>query len=539
MPRKYDKKVIAFRVVMRMPPEAVARCWEMDLTADDIKVLQFGERMRPACLWPRPADKSRKRVMWYWIEEHEVGGRLKPLPTGCEFDDLDGALAWTLCYLSRKKDVAMARLAPEEIKLADLFDKYLDMVENQHRQGLIRDDTKRNYTGGVGRLTCCFGRGNVMDVVNGGRDHYYAWSAKNGIGPNTQLEDANTLKRAINWPLEAAGSAFRVQYWVGMRKPTEGVPLDPDEYGRVMHVLEMKEKFDDDLKIVMTRDPETGEERPWKASLATQRARVPFTRAFPAIIDSHSRPAVVLQSRWISGAWPSLDPDTAIWLRNPTLRPELPEKRKGLCLVSPEFKEESGAWMEEDLGQGVLEVVHDWRGRPVKQLSQTVWKTILKHAKVRYRKFYCAKHTSLSIALAEHVPIYEVSERSMIAVDTLTNVYAARDNPASQIEAAKAQGEKAVWISSHAVMKERLRQADEAKKAREQRLAANPPPPAKVAARRPLPPGRRAPRKPPAALISPPGARSRGSLAATLRTRGRVDPAPGGAPPPGKTPSET
>src|SRR5208283_3505465 len=99
------------------------------------------------------------------------------------------------------------------------------------------------------------------------------------------------------------------------------------------------------------------------------RARVPFRRAYPAIVDTATRPAVALQTRWIAGAGPHLDPDTGLWVRNPVLTPETPEKRKGLCLVSPEFQSEAGEWMEEDLDNGIVHVIHDWQGRPVERLD--------------------------------------------------------------------------------------------------------------------------------------------------------------------------
>jgi hypothetical protein len=74
MPRRYEKKIIPFQVVIRMPVEAVARCWHNNLTADDIGALAPGERMRPARLWPRPPDRGRTRTMWYWIATFNVNG---------------------------------------------------------------------------------------------------------------------------------------------------------------------------------------------------------------------------------------------------------------------------------------------------------------------------------------------------------------------------------------------------------------------------------------------------------------------------------
>jgi hypothetical protein len=59
MPRRYEKKIIPFQVVIRMPVEAVARCWHNNLTADDIRALAPGERMRPSTLTASTAGQLR------------------------------------------------------------------------------------------------------------------------------------------------------------------------------------------------------------------------------------------------------------------------------------------------------------------------------------------------------------------------------------------------------------------------------------------------------------------------------------------------
>ncbi len=535
MPRKC-KPVAPFSVIMRMPPEAVARCWEMSLTAADIKVLKPGDPMRPACLWPRLPDKGRTRTIYYWLDE--TAGRIKPISTGYDLDDLDGALAWVLCFLSRKGEIAMMRLAPEEIPLDDLFDKYLEMVGNQHRLGQITDYTKKGYEDGIARLRACFGDATVMDIVEGGRERFYNSPAARGYAVASLQEDATTLKRAINWPLEAAGSAFRVSFWVGEKKPAGRVAVNPDEYLRIMHVLKTNQKFDGDFNVVMVRDEKTGEPRPWKARLASQRARVPFTRAFPLIIDTGTRSAVALLTGWFPAPEgepprPYLDPDSGLYVRNPLLEPETPEKRKGLCLLSPEFQATARAWMKEDLDNGVDHVVHDWRGDPVKHLDDGVWKNVLRDARVRRRKFYAAKHTAVTIAATEGVTLQQMGQRFNVRPETLANVYSLQDNPALQLDAAIAQGEKRAWFANHATMKARLARVEAGRKAKGG--GGVPLPLAKPARPPKPPPGRRNPRKPPGALVGAPP-RSRGSLAATLRTRGGVAAKPS-KPRDGKTPA--
>jgi hypothetical protein len=514
----------------------------MDLAADDIRVLELGERMRPSCLWPRPADKSRKRVMYYWIED--IGNGMTPLATGCDYDDRDGALAWALTYLSRKIDNALARLGPEEIRVVDLLDKYVAMVKRQLAMGQITRGTKIGYCAGVERLKQCFAAATVADVVAGGRERYYDWGAERGQAANSLMEDANTLKRAINWTLEAAGSAFRVSYWVGLRKPAARVALDPDEYTRVLNVLENHVRYDENLQIVMVRDRTTDEERPWRAPPAVQRARVPFQRAFPMIIDTGTRNAVALRTTWTGARTetgvksPHLDPDSGIYIRNPVLQPETPEKQKGLCVASPQFQTESGEWMDEDLDAGIEYVVHDWRGRPVKALSAQVWATLLKHARVRHRKFYSTKHTAVTIGFTEGVPVQKLSQRFAVTGDVLMGTYALQDDPANQIDAAIAQGDKAKWFASHAVMKQREARAAAAREARQARHAANPPPKPKKGMRLPPPPpGKSAPRVPPTALARSPTPRGSKLHAATLRTRCALPAAPT-TPPSAKEPTE-
>ncbi|HEY8162850.1 MAG TPA: hypothetical protein VIF34_11365 [Methylocystis sp.] len=499
MPRKYEKKIIPFQVLIRMYPEDVARAYEMGLKADDIRVLAPGERMRPSCLWPRPAEADRRRSMLYWIEE--CGDGMKPIPTGCDAGDVDGAKAAVIRHLVRKGDDAKARLAPEAIAVCTLLDEYLDIAERQFEMGLIRADTIQNYRDGVERLARCFHSSSVMDIVQGGRDKYYAWGGAQKFSAGTMMEDVNTLKRAINWALEARGSAFRVAFWVGMKPTAPRQPFDPDEHDRIMRVLEENIYFNEKLEVVMVVDPETGERVPKRAPLATQRARVPFRRAYPIAIDTHSRPTATLETTWFETNAPRIDVGNGIMYRIAELTPETGEKPRGQCVLSPQLWEDAKDWMEDDVANGFVHVVHDWQGRPLDRLPSNVWATILRHAQVPHRRFYATKQTSFQISLREGIPVHQISERSAVSPETLTGTYALKSDPANQIDAAAAHGAQVNWRRTHALLKQRKADAEANRKAREARLAADPPPrPRKEVVRPVRAPGKYAPRKAPAVL---------------------------------------
>ena len=525
MGRKYEKKVAPFQVIIRMPYEAVARCWQNDLCADNITLLKPGEAKRPSTLWLRPSYDGRS-VMWYWIED--IGNGMKPLATGCVEEDRDGAIAWVLTYLSRKVEQAQARLGPEEMRVIDILDKYRRMVERQFTMKQICKRTRTSYRGGVARLAKCFRKATLWDIVEGGRDRYYDWGAQNGVDANSCLEDVNTLKRAINWVMEAEGSAFRVAFWVGMRAPAQRMALDPDQYLRILDVLKNNVRYDADLKIVMVRDKVTGEMRPKTAGRQSWKARVPLLRAFVSMIDTGGRPNVLVRSTWTgANKTPHLDPDSGIWIRNPLLEPEVKEKKKGMCVVSPEFQSEAGSWMEEDLDAGIEHVVHDWEGNPVETLSSTGWKTVLEHARVPHRKLYSAKHTAITIGFTEGVSLQQMSQRFSVTPEVLTGTYALQDNPGNQIDAAIAQGKKAKWFANHEIVKQRQARAEAAREARAERHAVNPPPALKPLG--PPPPlGKLAPRASRAALARTPQERGRALASSTLRTRGAVNPARAG-----------
>jgi len=61
---------------------------------------------------------------------------------------------------------------------------------------------------------------------------------------------------------------------------------------------------------------------------------------------------------------------------------------------------------------------------------------------VRHRKFYSAKYTAVTIGFAEGVPLQRMSQRFQVSPDVLVGTYALQDDPASQIDAAVAQGKR-------------------------------------------------------------------------------------------------
>jgi hypothetical protein len=530
MQRKFE--VSPFSVNMRMPPEAVARCFEMDLKARDIRVLNLGDPMQPACLWPRPPGEDRKRTIWYWLDE--VAGRVTPMSTGYDYDDLDGALAWTLTYLSRKVDGALVRLAPEEVAVEYILERYRGLVDAQRRDGQIGDSAKKNYNAGINRLLLYFADKRMIDVVRGGVNRYDDFAEARGHSKVSRQEDSTTLKRAINWVMQLEGSCFRVFWHVGEKQPADPCAFDPDEYLRILHVLETSERYNTNLEIVMVRDKKTGEMRPWTAPLKVQRARVPFTRYFPLTIDSATRPSVSIHSVWGPAKnRPNLHAASGLWVRNPLLKQETKEKKKGLCVLSPQMQAEAEAWEQEDIDLGAEYVIHDWRGGPVTTLSGSVWTTLLKHAQVRRRKLYAVKHTAVTIAATEGVTLQKMSQRFAVRAETLANVYSLQDDPRIQLDAAKAQGEKKLWFGNDAEMKARAARVAAAKAKRPKRAGDAPkhktlPPPV---------PGRYAPRKHPGALVVAP-TRVSALLSATLRTRGAVGGKSSAKPPGRKKPAK-
>lgn len=67
---------------------------------------------------------------------------------------------------------------------------------------------------------------------------------------------------------------------------------------------------------------------------------------------------------------------------------------------------------------------------------------------MRHRKFYATKHTAVTIGFTEGVSVQKLSQRFAVAGDVLMGTYALQDDPANQLDAAIAQGDKTKWFGT-------------------------------------------------------------------------------------------
>jgi hypothetical protein len=142
------------------------------------------------------------------------------------------------------------------------------------------------------------------------------------------------------------------------------------------------------------------------------------------------------------------------------------------------------------------------------------WKQILKDARVPYRKIYALKDVAVQISRREKVTVYDAAERFSITPEVLVKNYGADWDLGNQIDPAAAHGAQVNWRRTHALAKARKAEAEAARAARADALAALPPPRRRRGGATKA--GRRPARGRTEARSDPPARRRRGATRAKL-----------------------
>ena len=465
MPRKYGSPIIPHQVIMRMHPEHVALCYHLRIGADDVQITPQGEAPQPNALYLREPDKKRKNQIWYFREV--VGDCEKRHSTGCKANDRDGAIAWVLRHIARKADAARCRVAPEDEPACAIFAEYGKVVKAKLRRGEIKPHTGLSYLGSLKMLGTCFRKASVADLQAGGASKFRDYCEALGYSANTAVNGNNVCKRAVNTVMKDRGSAYRLDFHVGMRQHSGKRPCTPDELDRIMDRVLNLTIYGPDLKPLTVEDPKTGLMVPKRCDPRTARFTLPFRTAVPFLLETGTRKQAACEVTFTDPTGAFLDLDAGILHRRGMMTQDTPAKRRGSCVLSSAYMAEIRPIAEAAISRGIVHLIHDASGKPLKSLSVAAWKKILADAQVPYRCIHCLKDTAVQIARVEGVPLYSAAERFATAPETLVAHYGADWDLGLQIDPAEAQGTRAKWRAMHAAAKARTERADEARAARE------------------------------------------------------------------------
>lgn len=455
MPRRYQSPIIPHHVVMRMHPEDVALCYDRSLGAEDVRFTPDGESPLPNSLFVRKADKGRDNDYWYFNQE--IGGVAKRKSTGCKAGDRDGAIAWALAHMARLADRAKARVAPEAIPACDVFAEYAKIARGKARRDEIKACTLKGYLQKLRLLGRCFRDASVADLQAGGSRRFIEWCEARGYAPNVAVNGNNVCKRAVNAVMRDRGSAYRLDFHVGRRKPKPKKPFTPEEMDRIMDRIENGTVYGPDLKPI------------GRCTREQLLASIPFVTAVPLMVESGTRHEAACQVSLTDPSGPFIDLDAGILYRRGQMEVDTDNKRRGACVLSSAYMAKLRPVAEAAIARGVESLVHDRHGRPVKRLRLEVWRAILKDAQVPYRVLHCLKDTAVQIARLEGVPLYAAAERFATTPETLVAFYGADWDLGLQIDPAEAQGAQVRWRAAHAAAKARQETAATARAARAER----------------------------------------------------------------------
>ncbi len=457
MSTRYQSPLIPHAVVARMHPEDVALCYDQRIAAADIPVAKKGEKPAPNGLFLRLPDRTRKRARWYYNEV--VGGKRRIISTGCDEDDLDGALAWALSRLAQRAVGAASRLAPESQSLCDVLADYLAIVKQKERAENIKAKTFEGYLHSLKLLALCFRDASIADIQAGGARKFLLWAEQHSYGHNTAVNANNLLKRAINAVMTDRGSAYRVAFHVGARKPKPKRPFDPDELARIDDRVWNGTIYGDDLRPTAQR-----------CSTAALAASYPFRVAVPFMVDSGTRHQATCQVNLVDWRQPFLDLDEGVLHRRGLMTEDVPNKRRGSCLMSSRFMDFIRPIAAAALARGATHLITTADGHPLKNLDIHLWKQILADAKVPYRVLHCLKDTAVQIARVEGVPLYAAAERFATTPATLIAHYGADWDLKVQMDPAEVQGARHKWLRLHEALKTRAAVAAAARAAKVKRV---------------------------------------------------------------------
>lgn len=461
----HDTWLLPRRVADRMFPEHADYCLKAGIGVADVHFTPLGEQPQPNTLFLREPDRWRKNGYWYYCDV--VGDVTKRHSTGCKADDLDGARAWVLTHMARKAERARSRVVPDNEPVCAAFTDYAKIVKGQVRRGEIRAHTGQNYLKSLKRLARCFKGATLHDVQAGGARKFVEWCELNGYSQNTAIDGNNVCKRAVNTVMKDRASSYRLDYRTGARVPKGKRPFNPDEIARIMDRVDDGKCYGPDLKPIMVRDEKTGEMAPKRCSREALLASIPFRTAVPFMLETATRKTAACEVTYTDPSGAFLDLDSGILHRRGMMTEDVKNKRRGSCVLSTAYLAYIRPIAEAAIAQGVIHLIHDRYGRPVKRLNGEIWRNILKDAQVPYRVIHCLKDTAIQIARVEGVPLYSAAERFATTPQTLVAHYGADWDVALQIDPAEAQGTRAKWLAMHAAAKERDERATKARVARE------------------------------------------------------------------------
>jgi hypothetical protein len=452
-----------FPLAPGISPEAIARALA---TPSRIAYLDAGA-VRPAGQWllqPRIADKGWTKDVVYLYRPD--GSRISTrIAVGDDnWEERIQVAAHASIALAR--DSALARLAPEQVKVCDLLSEYIDAAAARTRRNRLKPASLECYRKSVKRLAKFLGEATLAEVGDHTVDDYFDRCRDEGLAFNVAVEDLALLRRGGNEALKRRRCPTWFTYSLPAHQPAEKNPYKPPELDR-LEAAALGHRFVDADTMLMETDPATGEQVPALLPPSERLARQPLFRSIIIGGVTGTRKQAMCELAWVNNGGPWIDVDEGVLHRQGEFQQASKNKRRGVCLLPEQLLEILRPMRDADLEAGVIWVLHDVRGNRLTTIGHDEWEELHKDACVPYRVFHALKDTAVQRARVSGVRLSDAAEYFQTTPKTLLAHYGADWDLGLQIPVAESIADTEKWRAAHAADQERRGRAERARAARD------------------------------------------------------------------------